>query len=85
MGKGLHKEKIMKCVICKNGEVKSGTTTITLERDEKTFVFKKVPARICENCGEEYLNKETSEHLLTIAESDALQGVQVDIRQYKAA
>ncbi len=75
----------MKCVICKNGIIKPGKTTITLDRDEKTFVFKKVPARICENCGEEYLDENTTEHLLDIAESDARQGVQVDIRQYKAA
>lgn len=30
----------MKCVICKHGEVTSGTATVTLERDKTTLVIK---------------------------------------------
>ena len=43
----------MKCVICKNGEVTPGTTTVTLERGQTTLVVKGVPARVCMTCGEE--------------------------------
>jgi YgiT-type zinc finger domain-containing protein len=42
----------MKCVICKQGETQPGTTTMTLERDTTTLVFKNVPAQVCENCAE---------------------------------
>jgi YgiT-type zinc finger domain-containing protein len=46
----------MKCVICKHGETKPGLVTVTLERDECIIVLKKVPAEICDNCGEYYLS-----------------------------
>ena len=48
----------MKCVVCKKGETKAGTTTMTLERDGATLVFKSVPARVCANCGEAYVDGE---------------------------
>lgn len=42
----------MKCVICKTGETRSGTTTVTLSRGETTVVIKNVPAEVCDTCGE---------------------------------
>ena len=75
----------MKCVICKNGETQTGTTTMTLERGETTVVFKQVPAEVCENCGEAYLDAATTRRLLHIVEEASRIGVQVDVRQYAAA
>ena len=75
----------MKCVICKNGETEPGTITITLERDDTTLVIKRVPADVCQNCGEGYVDEETTEQLLQMAEEVIRADVQVDIRQYKAA
>ncbi len=75
----------MKCVVCKNGETISGTATVTLERDGLTLVVKGVPAKICENCGEEYLNDVETGNLLETAEKAAQSGVQVDVREYVAA
>ncbi len=46
----------MKCAICRHGITTDGYTTIVLERDQTTVVFKKVPAQICGNCGEEYVS-----------------------------
>lgn len=46
----------MKCVICKHGETRPGMTTVTLERGGATLVVKGVPARICGNCGEAYVD-----------------------------
>jgi len=74
----------MKCVICKNGETQRGVSTITLERNGMTFVVKDVPSRVCDNCGEAYLDDETTERLLNLAEEAARSGVQVDIRRYIA-
>ncbi|MCA9913998.1 MAG: type II toxin-antitoxin system MqsA family antitoxin, partial [Anaerolineae bacterium] len=34
----------MKCVICKQGDTRPGTVTVTLERGGTTLVFKNVPA-----------------------------------------
>jgi len=75
----------MKCMICKHGETKLGKSTVILERNNMTLVFKGVPANICENCGEEYIDEKTTGFLLKKAEESALAGVQVDIRQYNAA
>jgi len=75
----------MKCVICKQGETKPGKVTVTLERDGMTLVFKGVPASVCANCGEEYVDEKTTAQLLRTAEEAAKAGVQVDIREYIAA
>jgi YgiT-type zinc finger domain-containing protein len=75
----------MKCVICKQGETKPGKASVTLERDGMTLVIKGVPANICANCGEEYVNEKITKELLKAAEEAVKAGVQVDIREYIAA
>ncbi|HLC20766.1 MAG TPA: type II toxin-antitoxin system MqsA family antitoxin [Candidatus Methylomirabilis sp.] len=75
----------MRCVICKQGEVRPGTATVMLERNGMTLVVKSVPARVCENCGEEYVDEDITARLLREAEDAARSGVQVDIREYVAA
>ena len=75
----------MTCVICKHGETRPGKATITLERDGMTLVFKAVPADICSNCGEQYVDERTTGELLKTANDAARAGIQVDIREYKAA
>ncbi len=75
----------MNCVICRNGKVDPGSTTVTLEREGLVLVVKGVPARVCENCGEEYLDEAVSNHLLQMGEEAALIGVKVDVRDYVAA
>ncbi len=75
----------MKCVICKQGETQPGKATVTLERNGMTLVIKNVPARVCANCGEEYVDEKAASRLLREAEEAARAGVQVDIREYIAA
>ena len=75
----------MKCVICKKGETQPGKTTVTLEREGMTLVFKSVPADVCTNCGEAYVGERVSSQLLKVAEDAARSGVQVDVREYVAA
>ena len=75
----------MKCVICKQGETRSGNTTVTLERAGVTLIFKHVPADVCENCGEAYVEETVSARLLQTAKEAARSGVLVDIREYMAA
>lgn len=75
----------MKCVICKTGQTKPGKATVTLERQETTLVVKNVPAEVCTNCGEEYVDDKAASRLLKTAEEVAQRGVQVDVRSYEAA
>ena len=75
----------MKCVICKQGETRPGVTTVTFERNGLTLVVKKVPARVCVNCGEEYVDEQVAAKLLETAEDAAQAGALVDIRAYVPA
>jgi YgiT-type zinc finger domain-containing protein len=75
----------MICVICRQAETEPGTTTTTLTRGKLTFVVRDVPARVCPNCGEAYIEEETATRLLTTAEQLAQAGAQVDVREYVAA
>ena len=75
----------MKCVVCKQSETVAGVTTVTLERDGLTLVVKRVPTRICPNCGEEYIDEGVAERILSSAEGLTRIGTQVEIRQDIAA
>ncbi len=72
----------MKCVICRQAETRAGKATVTLERGSSTLVVKGVPAGVCPNCGEEYVDEKIAAELLKTAEEAARSGVQVDIREY---
>jgi YgiT-type zinc finger domain-containing protein len=75
----------MKCTICKYGETNDGFTTITLDKDGSTIVFKDVPAQICDNCGEKYIDSKTTQLLLEKANELIKSGIEVDIRKFKIA
>ncbi len=72
----------MECVICKRGETRPGTATVTLKRNSTVLVIKGVPADICATCGEEYVGEATTAYLLRTAEEVARAGVEVDVREY---
>ena len=74
----------MKCVICKHGETLPGIVTVTLTRDEMVFVFKGVPADVCQNCGEYYLSDEITNVVLSRAERAIENGSEVEIQRYAA-
>ena len=75
----------MKCVICRHGETIEGATTITLERGTSTIVFKDVPAKICDNCGEKYIDDKITKILLKKANELIKNGTEVDIRKFQMA
>ncbi len=57
MGKQFQDEKAdMRCVICREGDTPPGTVTVTLQRGNTVIVVRDVPAAVCQNCGEYYLD-----------------------------
>ena len=80
-----NEEKTMKCPICRHGETKSGTASLTLERDNTTIVFRQVPAEVCSNCGEVFHNSEVTTNLLKQAELASAAGVEIDVRRFALA
>jgi YgiT-type zinc finger domain-containing protein len=75
----------MRCVVCKIGNTRLGRTTVTIERDGTTLVFKTVPAEVCDNCGEAYVAEETSRRILAAAEQAVRSGVQVGVQEFAGA
>ncbi len=74
----------MQCVICKQGETRSGTATVVLEREATTVVIKHVPADVCENCGEYYLSDEMTDRVLAMAETAVAQGAEIEVLRFAA-
>jgi len=75
----------MTCAICRNGETRPGSVTVTLERDGTTLIVRGVPAEVCENCGEEYVEDSAAVKLLETADEAARAGAHLDIREFAAA
>lgn len=74
----------MQCVICKQGETRPGTATVTLERGATTVVIKQVPADVCENCGEYYLSDEMTVRVLAMAEAAVADGAEIEVLRFAA-
>ncbi len=72
----------MRCLICRKGSTKPGTTTVTLERDGLIMVIRRVPAQVCKRCGEAYADEKVASELLASAEKAAKRGAEVEISEY---
>ncbi|MEW6348977.1 MAG: type II toxin-antitoxin system MqsA family antitoxin [Thermodesulfobacteriota bacterium] len=74
----------MKCVICKHGVAQPGKTTVTFQRGDTIVIIKEVPAEICDNCGEYYLDEDTTDRVLLMAEEAAKKRAEVEILRFAA-
>lgn len=74
----------MICPICRNGQTQPGFAGVTLER-AGTMLVQHVPALVCNNCGEEFVDECASRNLLLSAEDAVKNGVQVEVRRYAVA
>ena len=74
----------MKCAICRNGNTEDGYATVILERDKTTLVFKHVPAKICDNCGEEYISSDVNKTLLRHAREELKRGITLEMLDFAA-
>jgi YgiT-type zinc finger domain-containing protein len=72
----------MDCVICKNGLTHPGEVIMTLTRDESTIIVKRVPADVCENCGEYYLSETVTAKILDQAAKAMENGAEVEITRF---
>ncbi|HYH42755.1 MAG TPA: type II toxin-antitoxin system MqsA family antitoxin [Burkholderiales bacterium] len=72
----------MKCLVCRRSETRAGKATVTLERHGVTFVFNDVPAQVCPDCGEDYMDESVTGVLLEAAEEMAESGIRADVVSY---
>ena len=57
----------MTCVICKNKKMTRGTTVLPIERRKAVLLVTDIPARICANCGEPYIDEKTAKEVEALA------------------
>ena len=81
---GQQNEEAMKCVICKHGNTEPGYATVTLERGGTVLVIRDVPAQICSECGEYYLDTATSTHVMALGEEAVQRHAEVEVLRYVA-
>lgn len=75
----------MKCFVCKHGETRPGTASITLERQGMIIVIQNVPGEICEICGEAYHSEHVTSLVLKQAEQAYRDGIGVAVAPFKKA
>lgn len=73
----------MKCPICKFGEMKDGYTQVVLTRKNSTVIFRNVKAKICDDCGEYYLDEQTAKELYDKADGCFSSGQEIAIFENK--
>jgi YgiT-type zinc finger domain-containing protein len=57
----------MKCLACKHNRFKKGTIVLPIERGNAILLITGIPARVCENCGETYLDEEIAQEVQDLA------------------
>lgn len=73
------------CFLCKNDALRPGVTDTSLTREDVAMVVKGVPAQVCTNCGEAYLERAVYERLKAEFKADETAGVEFMARKYAAA
>ena len=74
----------LECQLCKHGSTSSGMVTVTLQKGDTTVIIKGVPAEICENCGEYYLDENTTKQVLSMAQEAVKNRAEVEILSFAA-
>jgi YgiT-type zinc finger domain-containing protein len=74
----------MKGLICGHGKTCPVASAVTVELGGATLVVKGVPAGICDNCGEAYVDEEIARQRPSTADEAQKAGVQVDVREFVA-
>jgi len=65
----------MQCLICRQAEIVDGLKSVTFEREEFRLLINNVPAQICPNCAEAYVEEDVAMRLLNEVEDVFAQGM----------
>jgi YgiT-type zinc finger domain-containing protein len=74
----------MRCVICREGDTALGTVTVTLQRGNTVVIVRDVPAAVCQNYGEYYLDEAVANKLYRQGEEAVRRNAEVEILRYAA-
>jgi YgiT-type zinc finger domain-containing protein len=85
MGAGVPiEERLMRCAICRSGDLRAGKATVTLTRGRTTVVIRETPADICQDCGEYYLSEAVTREVLARSDEAASRNAEVEILSFAA-
>lgn len=73
----------MKCLICLQAETVDRPTSVSLTRGEFRLTVSGVPARVCPQCGEGYVEEVVAQKLLSLAEQESALGVLESALEYE--
>jgi YgiT-type zinc finger domain-containing protein len=54
----------MICIQCERGQTKPGFVTVVLQNAQRRVAIEQVPAEVCEQCGEYYLDHAVAQQVL---------------------
>jgi len=66
------------CPLC-GGDKKSGKTTYSVDLGSSVVVVRNVPAKICSQCGEVWIDAETAKKLESLSQEAKNKGTQVEV------
>jgi YgiT-type zinc finger domain-containing protein len=69
----------------REGWTAPGTVTVTLQRNESVVVIKDVPAEVCDDCGEYYLDEAVTKRIYALAEEAVGRHAEVEVLRYAAS
>jgi len=73
-----------KCPLCR-GEKKPGATTYSVDLGFGVVVVRNVPAKICNQCGEEWIEEKVAKELEKIVENAHLTQCQLEVIPFEPA
>ena len=73
-----------KCPLCQ-GSIAEGSATFTVDLGEGIVVVRDIPAQVCSQCGEEWLDDTTAIKLEAIVDSARKKHVTVEVARWSEA
>lgn len=75
---------MFKCHVCGSSEYREELVNEVFQIDGKPVFVEKIPAQVCNRCGEEIFSRETTEkvRLLVHGKAKPIKSVQVDVFAY---
>lgn len=71
----------MNCAVCSAG-LQKGFTNHVVNLDKQIIIIKSVPANICRQCGESFIDHQTAKNLERILEEPKKSGAEITIINY---
>ncbi|MCI8272722.1 MAG: type II toxin-antitoxin system MqsA family antitoxin [Clostridia bacterium] len=72
----------MKCFICK-GDLEEKKVNYVVDLEETIIIVKGVPAKVCNQCGEQYFDDETAENIEKIVNQLKQLATEITVVNYK--